>query len=130
MGLRGVAKLDFKRDRDGTLYLLEVNPRFNLWHHLGAVAGLNLPAIVYADLTGAPRPPTTNVQAGLGWSRPLQDFRAVRAAGQSVQTWLRWTLAARARSGIAMDDPLLMIGWALRHAPGTRRIVRLRDAPH
>src|SRR6266498_4021241 len=57
LGLRGVAKLDFKRAPDGTLHLLEVNPRFNLWHHPGARAGVNLPALVFADLTGRPRPP-------------------------------------------------------------------------
>src|SRR5690606_27186437 len=47
VGLRGVAKLDFKRRPDRELALLEINPRFNLWHHLGAVAGVNLPLIVY-----------------------------------------------------------------------------------
>src|SRR5215470_19812901 len=40
--LTGVAKPDFKRAPDGRLLLLEINPRFNLWHHLGAVAGVNL----------------------------------------------------------------------------------------
>ena len=44
LGLRGVAKLDFKRTAAGELVLLEVNPRFNLWHLPGAVAGVNLPA--------------------------------------------------------------------------------------
>src|SRR5438045_1215493 len=42
LGLRGVAKGDFKRGPEGRLYLLEVNPRFNLWHHLGACAGVNI----------------------------------------------------------------------------------------
>jgi D-aspartate ligase len=55
IGLAGVAKLDFKRDRAGKLHLLEINPRFTLWHHAGAVAGVNIPALVYADLTGSPR---------------------------------------------------------------------------
>lgn len=32
LGLRGVAKLDFKRDPAGCLRLLEINPRFTLWH--------------------------------------------------------------------------------------------------
>jgi D-aspartate ligase len=36
LDLRGVAKFDFKRRPDGRLVLLEVNPRFNLWHHLGS----------------------------------------------------------------------------------------------
>jgi len=39
VGLRGFAKFDFKRDPDGRLWLLQVNPRFNLWHHVGADAG-------------------------------------------------------------------------------------------
>lgn len=120
MDLRGVAKLDFKRDADGTLYLLEVNPRFNLWHHLGAMAGVNLPALVYADLTGGARPSTSRAVAGVAWSRPLPDWRAVRASGGSFRTWLRWTLKARARSGVAVDDPLLMFGWALHRISGWR----------
>jgi D-aspartate ligase len=52
LGLVGVAKLDFKRTPDGELRLLEVNPRFTLWHHPAAVGGLNIPALVLADLTG------------------------------------------------------------------------------
>ena len=59
LGFRGVIKLDFKEDeRDGCLYLLEANPRFNLWHHPGAIAGVNLPALVYSDLVspGSARP--------------------------------------------------------------------------
>ena len=37
LGFRGLIKLDLKEDRrDGGLYLLEANPRFNLWHHPGA----------------------------------------------------------------------------------------------
>jgi D-aspartate ligase len=123
LGLRGVAKLDFKRDEDGTLYLLEVNPRFNLWHHLAAVAGLNLPAIVYADLTGAPRPAASTPAVGVGWSRPFQDLKSVRASGAPLGRWIRWTVQARARSGVSADDPLLMAAWAFR------RVQRLRGGP-
>ena len=56
LNLQGVAKFDFKRAPDGRLYLLEVNPRFNLWHFPGALAGVSLPALVYADLAGLPVP--------------------------------------------------------------------------
>jgi predicted ATP-grasp superfamily ATP-dependent carboligase len=105
LGLIGVAKLDFKRDSGGRLWLLEVNPRFTLWHHLGAVAGLNLPAIVYADLVGLPRPPARTVRPGVGWSAPLSDLRAVRAAGRSLAASALWTARARAVSGLALDDP-------------------------
>lgn len=52
LGLCGVFKMDFKCDlRDGRFYLLEINARFNLWHLLGAVNGINLPAIAYDWLT-------------------------------------------------------------------------------
>jgi predicted ATP-grasp superfamily ATP-dependent carboligase len=44
---------------------LEINPRFTLWHHAGAVAGVNIPALVYADLTGTPRPATARAKAGV-----------------------------------------------------------------
>jgi len=63
--LTGVAKLDFKRDLQGNLRLLEINPRFNLWHHRGAIVGVNIPALGYADLTGLLRPPPIRVKAGI-----------------------------------------------------------------
>ena len=72
LALTGVAKLDFKRDPRGDLRLLEINPRFNLWHHAGALAGVNIPALVYADLVGIPRPPVTHpkpASAGAGCGR-------------------------------------------------------------
>jgi D-aspartate ligase len=65
LGLTGVAKLDFKRDRSGKLHLFEINPRFTLWHHAAAVAGVNIPALVYADLTGTPRPAAARAKAGV-----------------------------------------------------------------
>jgi predicted ATP-grasp superfamily ATP-dependent carboligase len=125
MELRGVAKLDFKRDPDGTLWLLEVNPRFSLWHHLAAAAGLNVPALAYADLTGTPRPQARAV-AGFRWSRPLEDLKSVRASGGPVSAWLRWTLTAHARSGVSADDPMLMAGWAVRRV---QRLVGRRMRP-
>jgi D-aspartate ligase len=105
LGLRGVAKLDFKRDDRGRLHLLEINPRFNLWHYPGAVAGVNLPAIVYADLTGRPRPDVATVARSVSWCDPLQDMRAADAAGISPPAWLRWLLGCRTISGLAWRDP-------------------------
>lgn len=105
IGLRGVAKADFKRDRDGHLKLLEINPRFTLWHHPAALAGVNIPALVHADLTGRPRPRVTPASAGVTWCDPLADLRAARAAGQSTVAWLRWSRGCDARSGFAWDDP-------------------------
>ena len=98
LGLTGVAKLDFKRDEAGALHLLEINPRFTLWHHPAAVAGVNIPALVYADLTGTPRPATTPVKAGVRWCRAWKDFPAARAAGVPLTTWLPWVVRLQRRN--------------------------------
>jgi predicted ATP-grasp superfamily ATP-dependent carboligase len=105
IGFRGVVKLDFKRDAEGALHLLEINPRFNLWHLPGAIAGVNLPALVYADLTGAPRPATGPVRSGVTWCRPLRDVRAAYTSGMSLPQWLRWVRTCDAVSGLSSDDP-------------------------
>jgi D-aspartate ligase len=104
--LRGIAKADFKRAPDGTLRLLEINPRFSLWHHPAALAGVNLPALVHADLTGHPRPERRPVRPGVRWCLPLGDVLAARSEGWSVRRWLGWAARCQAVSGFAWDDPL------------------------
>jgi predicted ATP-grasp superfamily ATP-dependent carboligase len=106
IGLRGVAKLDFKSGPDGRMYLFEINARFNLWHHPGAVAGVNLPALVYADLVGLPRPAQRQVREGVTWCTLRHDFQAARAEGMTILGCLRTTAASDAKSGFAWDDPL------------------------
>src|SRR5262249_4501551 len=114
LGLTGVAKLDFKRAPDGRLALLEINPRFNLWHHLGAVAGVNLPALVYADLVGLPRPVIRAARAGTRWCSIWNDFPAAQASGLPLWRWLPWMLGCEAKSAIAWDDPLPLARSLLR----------------
>jgi D-aspartate ligase len=108
--LRGVAKFDFKRGPDGRLYLLEVNPRFNLWHHLCAMAGVNLPALVYADLTGQPRTAPTVAQSEVRWCRIWQDALAARESHLSLARWLRWALGCEAQRLLSWDDPMPFAG--------------------
>jgi predicted ATP-grasp superfamily ATP-dependent carboligase len=106
LALTGVAKLDFKRDPQGDLRLLEVNPRFSLWHHAGAVAGVNIPELVYADLAGLRRPQATRARAGVRWCRLWKDLPAARAAGVPLMAWAPWILGCEAKSALAWDDPL------------------------
>ena len=106
LGLRGVAKFDFKRAPDGRLYLLEVNPRFTLWHHLGARAGVNIPALVYGDLAGLPRTRVQKARAGVRWCKPWGDVAAARAAGVPFLRWLPWALGCEAKRVMAWDDPM------------------------
>jgi D-aspartate ligase len=107
--LRGVAKMDFKRDPAGKLWLLEVNPRFNLWHRLGAKAGINIPALVFQDLLGLPRPHTSPAQEGLTYCRGIEDWRAARQEGVSLLTWLRFVTGSETRSGLDPHDPLALL---------------------
>jgi predicted ATP-grasp superfamily ATP-dependent carboligase len=109
INLHGVAKLDFKRAPDGTLHLMEINPRFSLWHHLGAKAGVNIPAIVYADLVGLQRPSARPTKAATRWCHPRADFSAARIAGISTARWLAWLAGCDAKSGVSWDDPLPLV---------------------
>jgi D-aspartate ligase len=113
LGLTGVAKLDFKRDQAGKLHLLEINPRFTLWHHAGAVAGVNIPALVYADLTGTPRPPAARAKAGVRWCRAWQDLPAARQAKIPLTTWLPWVIGCEAKSSLSWSDPMPVLRSAL-----------------
>ena len=107
LGLRGVAKLDFKRAPDGSLLLLEVNPRFNLWHLPGAAAGVNLPALVYADLVGMERPAVASrPRAGVRWTVPWHDLRAARSWGTGLARWAAWQVRCETRHVLSLDDPM------------------------
>jgi predicted ATP-grasp superfamily ATP-dependent carboligase len=118
----GVVKLDFKEDaRDGRPYLLEANPRFNLWHHPGAVAGVNLPALVYQDLVspGGAKPHTRRARADVRWMWAFADLQEYRAAGQlDAMRWLGEFARADVVEDLCWSDPL----------PGVARLVsRLRE---
>jgi predicted ATP-grasp superfamily ATP-dependent carboligase len=127
LGLRGVAKLDFKRAPNGELLLLEVNARFNLWHLPGAVAGVNLPALVYADLIGEARPPVAaRPRTGVRWTVPWHDALAARHAGVGLARWAAWQLRCETRHVLSLDDPkpfLRGLLWPriVRRVPGLPR---------
>jgi predicted ATP-grasp superfamily ATP-dependent carboligase len=124
LGLTGVAKLDFKRGPDGRLHLLEANPRFSLWHLPGARAGVNIPAVVYADLLELPRPRVGPVKPGVRYSIPWRDLRAVRQRGTSLASWAAWTARCETRHNMALDDPMPFVGGMvmrrLRERAGSR----------
>jgi D-aspartate ligase len=120
IGLRGVAKFDFKRGPDEKLHLLEINPRFNLWHHLGAKAGVNLPSLVHGDLSGT-RPPAANrARAGVRWCSP-RDFQAARAAREPLIRWVRWALSVEAKSVGSADDPMPLLAVGAQSLVGVLR---------
>jgi D-aspartate ligase len=109
LDLRGVAKLDFKYAPDGRLYLFEINARLTLWAHPGARAGANLPALIYADLVGAPRQPCRG-RVCLDWAHP-KDVLAARAHGVPLREWLGWLSRPNTVKGVwRWDDPGPLLG--------------------
>lgn len=113
LGFTGVLKADFKIDaRDERMFLLEINPRFNLWHHPGTLAGVPIPQIVYEDCTGAARrrePPRLS-RSGVRWVDPVLDWmasREYRAAGELTQgRWLLQLATATINEGFTLRDPM------------------------
>jgi D-aspartate ligase len=127
----GVIKLDFKSDsRDDRLYLLEANPRFNLWHHPGALAGVNLPYLVYTDLAGKrARPSRRHGRAGVRWMSARRDLRAAReyrAAGElTLARWVWQRLRVEIDEDFTLRDPGPGIASLWRTV---RRLTRRRGA--
>ncbi len=123
LGVHGVVKLDFKRAPDGALLLLEVNPRFNLWHHPGAIAGVNIPALVWADVSGQPTPRQRPVaRPGVSWCSPW-DLQAALEWGTPLSAWLPWAWRCEAKSMMSPTDPLPFLRLCVQRAQrGWRRI--------
>lgn len=117
LDLRGVAKFDYKRAADGQLYLFEINARTSLWNHPGARAGVNIPAAVYADLTGRPRPALAAHPRPVKWVHP-KDVLAARAGGMSVGRWLRFAARCEAKAFWSWRDPMPFVGMAASRARG------------
>jgi len=124
LNLRGVAKVDFKRGPDDRLHILEINPRFNLWHHLGAVSGVNLPALVYADAVGSPRPAVRAARAGVRWCLMWHDILVAGESGIPLAVWLPWALDCEAKSAVAWDDPMPLLRGVLSVWWSRMRVVR------
>ncbi len=110
LGLTGVAKLDFKRDMQGKLKLLEINPRFSLWHHAGAArrrqhsgTGLCRPDRLAA--AGAD-PRESRRCAGAGHGR---ISRPPAKPASRLSAWTRWTIGCQAKSTLSFDDPLPLL---------------------
>ncbi len=95
LGLAGVFKMDFKRSAaSGRFYLLEVNTRFNLWHHLGARNGVNLPRIAYEYLTTNQRPAPIEASTRYRWLALRYDLPAYRELHSRGELTLgRWLLS-------------------------------------
>lgn len=130
LGLRGVFKMDFKRHADnGRFYLLEINARFSLWHHLGAANGINMPAAVYAYLIDGIRPRPSTYTTRYRWQNfgyDLSAYRELRALREiTFWQWLRSLLQTRRlHDYFSWRDPVPYLRWLAN--PFVQRINKWR----
>lgn len=61
---KGAFELECIADRDGTIYLIEINPRFPAWTYFATAVGINLPSRLVRTLLGLPLPPLQPYEAG------------------------------------------------------------------
>lgn len=132
---RGYASVEFKQDaRDGAFRVLEVTAGRTWYnHYLGSVAGVNLEARWYEDLTGVPLDPDAGVaRAGVRWIDEYRDvlaLRAYRSAGEvGLASWLPSYRGCRAWAVGSLLDPvpglLAIARIGLSGAQAVRRLVR------
>jgi D-aspartate ligase len=90
IGYRGIAGLEYKRDREDNQYkLLDFNPRLMLSDGLTAYCGINLPLIQYLDLTCQKPAPRREYTEGVKWLDTIADFHAFKQyheRGEEVPT--------------------------------------------
>lgn len=111
IGYRGIAGLEYKRDREDNQYkLLDFNPRLMLSDGLTAYCGINLPLMQYLDLTGQRPAPRHEYAEGVKWLESIADFRAFKEYHQRGQLgfkdWLKSISGAKVFALFAWDDPL------------------------
>jgi len=127
----GLVEVEFKRDaRDGSMKVLDVNPRPWTWFGLGAAAGVDLGAMLWAIKSGQ-TVQAASVRSNTSWMYLVRD---VVAAGKLISSG-RLTKRAyfssfakvRAWATFAANDPLPglidlpLTAWRVL----TRRILRL-----
>jgi predicted ATP-grasp superfamily ATP-dependent carboligase len=111
IGYRGIAGLEYKRDREDDQYkLLDFNPRLMLSDGLTAYCGINLALLQYLDLTGQRPAPRREYIEGVKWLDSIEDFRAFKQYHERGELgfgdWLKSMRGARVFALFAWDDPL------------------------
>ncbi|HEV2901877.1 MAG TPA: hypothetical protein VGW30_01315 [Gaiellaceae bacterium] len=110
-GYTGIAHVEFAQDpRDGEFRVLEVNTRLPVWAALAANRHLDLPRIVYDDLSGRDVSPLPTFKDELTWVYLAKDvhvsLQMARRRELGPRRFLREYLRQpKARAIFARDDP-------------------------
>jgi D-aspartate ligase len=110
-GYTGIAHIEFALDpRDGEFRVLEVNTRLPVWAALAANRHLDLPRIVYDDLSGLEVAPLPTFQGDLTWIYLAKDVYVSLQMARRRELGPRQFLSGylrrpKARAVFAKDDP-------------------------
>jgi len=132
INFKGPVKLDFKLDqKSGELFLLEINARYNMWHYIGARAGINLPALSYRYYSGAEtKEPLTKYRTDIKWISFIQDvlsfLELYKKKELTLFQWLKSYKGKRIYQTLAFDDFKPVLYAMIQTIKGIfRRILRL-----
>jgi len=115
-GFYGICLTEFKRDSQGQLRLIELNPRPGGWvEHLGSYCGANFVLAAYLDTIGEAVVPSRNTDSGVKWVNFLEHmYYCLRGygvygypnSGTSFMTWWRSLKNVRVESFFSWRDPM------------------------
>jgi len=106
----GLVELEYKLDpRDGQYRLLDVNGRTWGYHTLGRSAGVDFPALLFADQTDQPLQPCRG-RAGVSWIRLVTDLPTgcleIYKGRQNWRAYLQSLRRADVEAVFSREDPL------------------------
>lgn len=107
LGFRGMANMNFKRDdRDGRLYLLELNPRFSNWTGLDIACGIDFADLYYMACVGAPYDAPSRYGLGKRWLNFAADRESMKIyAREGTCSWPRWAWSIARSSSWSLYAP-------------------------
>lgn len=111
IGYCGIAALNLKRDsRDGSVKILEVNPRLSLWNYLATRSGVNVPALAYSESVGEKWEISNPHRVGLYWIHFKEDFKSLaeyRRNGEwTVGQWIQSLFTKKVYHVFSWRDPI------------------------
>jgi predicted ATP-grasp superfamily ATP-dependent carboligase len=95
VNFNGVCDVEFKLDeRDGTIKMIEINPRVGRWFSVAEGCGLHIPYVAYRDIVGLPLGGEEIQGAGRTWIYASKDLlSAVRHLTRGQLPVRQWVLA-------------------------------------
>jgi len=111
IGFIGVGSAEFKQDQsDGTIKLIEINPRYWQQNSLATECGINFPYMNYLDLLQQHQDPVVEFKPGIKWINSIKDFDTFLTYNKegrlSYKDWRNTLKGEKIYSDFTWDDPL------------------------